>query len=184
MQLRCPQCGARYRVSDDKVRAGARVRCPKCNEVFPVRAVARTVSPSTSSQSIAQQKSQKARKRLVLVEDARYFRELIRDVLAPLDFDFHEAEDGVEGLRVIEHVKPELVILDLNLPGMNGYELMKSIRSREALRGTRILAMSGVFRKEVDQDAAQQAGADDFIGKSFTPDFLLERVKKLLDLAR
>jgi predicted Zn finger-like uncharacterized protein len=183
MQLRCPQCGARYRIRDEKVRAGARVRCPKCNDIFPVQVAADLAAKSCASQKTAVPDLQKPRPRVVLVEDARYFREMIRDVLAPLNPDFHEAADGVEGLRIIEQFRPDLVILDLNLPEMNGYELMKAIRCRAALRDTRILAMSGVFRKEGDQEAAQQAGADEFIGKSFTPDFLLERVNHLLGLS-
>ncbi len=184
MQLRCPQCGARYQVRDEKVRAGVRVRCPKCNDVFPVQVAAQLASKSSATQKASSPVLPKSRPKLVLVEDARYFRELIRDVLAPLNSDFHEAADGIEGLRIIEQVRPDLVILDLNLPEMNGYELMKAIRARAALRNTRILAMSGVFRKEVDQNAAQQAGADEFIGKSFTPDFLLERVNQLLGLSK
>jgi len=183
MQLRCPQCGARYRIRDEKVRVGARVRCPKCNDIFPVQVAADLAAKSSASQKSTSPDLQKPRPRVVLVEDARYFREMIRDVLAPLNPDFHEAADGVEGLRIIEQYRPDLVILDLNLPEMNGYELMKAIRARTSLRNTRILAMSGVFRKEVDQDAAQQAGADEFIGKSFTPDFLLERVNHLLGLS-
>ncbi|KIH77180.1 hypothetical protein GFER_07720 [Geoalkalibacter ferrihydriticus DSM 17813] len=115
-----------------------------------------------------------------MIEDARFFRELVRDVLAPLDLEICEAADGEQGLALVRTEKPDLVILDLNLPLRNGYELMRIIRADASLRHMRLLAMSGVFRKETDQDAAQAAGADDFIGKSFTPDFLLERVRRLL----
>jgi DNA-binding response OmpR family regulator len=72
------------------------------------------------------------------------------------------------------------VILDLNLPGMSGYELIRSVRMDPALDKLRLLAMSGVYRKVADAVEVQAAGADDFISKSFKPEQLQLRVKKLL----
>ncbi|WP_429884452.1 response regulator [Geoalkalibacter halelectricus] len=172
MLIRCPLCGARYRVAPERVRPGIRIRCPKCNDVFALRTLPE--SPSEEPTSVAR------RPKVAIVEDARFFRELVRDVLAPLNLEVCEAADGEQGLELVRTEKPDLVILDLNLPRRDGYELMKLIRADLELRHVRLLAMSGVFRKESDQDAALAAGADDFIGKSFTPDLLLDRVRKLL----
>jgi DNA-binding response OmpR family regulator len=72
------------------------------------------------------------------------------------------------------------VILDLNLPGMSGYELIRLVRMDPALGKLRLLAMSGVYRKEADVVEVQAAGADDFVSKSFKPEQLQLRVKKLL----
>ncbi|SDL42323.1 MJ0042 family finger-like domain-containing protein [Geoalkalibacter ferrihydriticus] len=171
MLVRCPLCGARYRVPGERVRSGMRIRCPKCNDVFVLHKAAEEL-PSAAADP--------RRPKVAIIEDARFFRELVRDVLAPLDLEICEAADGEQGLALVRTEKPDLVILDLNLPLRNGYELMRIIRADASLRHMRLLAMSGVFRKETDQDAAQAAGADDFIGKSFTPDFLLERVRRLL----
>ncbi len=186
MLLRCPQCGAQYRVPEDRIKAASRVRCPKCNATFSVGPKSPEAPIPARPPGFSAPESGAAaerRRKVVIVEDARFFRELIRDVLQPLDLDVSEAADGVAGLALILRERPDLAILDLNLPGMNGYDLMRAVRAESQLRHTRLLAMSGVYRKEPDQVEAEAAGADDFIGKSFTPDFLLERVRRLLGLS-
>jgi CheY-like chemotaxis protein len=90
------------------------------------------------------------------------------------------AGDGAEALQIIRQNRPALVILDLNLPGMSGYELIRLVRMDPALGKLRLLAMSGVYRKEADAVEVQAAGADDFVSKSFKPEQLQLRVKKLL----
>jgi predicted Zn finger-like uncharacterized protein len=176
MELRCPLCGARYRLAADRLRPGARIRCSKCNDVFTLRGkIEDLMSGSTSSRPLRAAK-------VAIIEDARFFREMVRDVLAPLDLEISEAADGREGLELVRREKPDLVILDLNLPRLDGYELMRLIREDSAVKHIRLLAMSGVYRKEPDQEAAQKAGADDFIGKSFTPETFLERVRRLLEM--
>ena len=182
MILRCPQCGAQYRVAEDKIKAASRARCPKCNASFSVRP-APVEDPALSSppEPSPSPPAGQPRRKVAVVEDARFFRELIRDVLQPLNMEVFEAADGVAGLDLIRRERPALVILDLNLPRLNGYDLMRAVRAEPALSQTRLLAMSGVYRKEPDQVEAEAAGADDFMGKSFTPDSLLERVRRLLE---
>lgn len=177
MELRCPLCGARYRLPADRIKPGARVRCSKCNDVFSLRGkIEDLVFDNSTAHSDRIYK-------VAIIEDARFFREMIRDVLAPLDLLIYEAADGSEGLELVRREMPDLVILDLNLPGLNGYELMRIIREEPSLHSVRLLAMSGVYRKESHQEAAEKAGADDFIGKSFTPETFLERVRRLLEMS-
>jgi DNA-binding response OmpR family regulator len=90
------------------------------------------------------------------------------------------AGDGDEALRIIRQRRPVLVILDLSLPGTSGYELIRQVRDEPSLRELRLLAMSGVYRKQTDAAEVQAAGADDFVSKSFKPEQLQARVKKLL----
>lgn len=116
-----------------------------------------------------------------MVDDSAFFRELILDVLRPLKRDILMAGDGREALQAIRENRPSLVILDLNLPGMNGYELIRAVRSDSDLKDIRLLAMSGVFRKENEVRDVKQAGADDFVSKSFKPEQLLQRVNRLLE---
>lgn len=176
MELRCPFCGARYRLPAERVKPGARIRCSKCNDIFSLRGkIEDLVCDNSTGHSDRVYK-------VAIIEDARFFREMIRDVLAPLDLMICEAADGREGLELVRRERPDLVILDLNLPGLNGYELMRMIRDDASLRSVRLLAMSGVYRKESHQEAAEKAGADDFIGKSFTPETFLERVRRLLEM--
>jgi CheY-like chemotaxis protein len=117
---------------------------------------------------------------VLVVDDSRFFRELVVDELKPLALDFLMAADGVEALAIIRRQRPALVILDLNLPGMDGYELIRQVRGDVSLRDIRLLAMSGVYRTEVDAAQVKAAGADDFMGKSFNPEQLQFRVQKLL----
>lgn len=171
MKITCPGCGARYRIKDEAGgRAVAKVRCPKCNHVFQV-----TLAPAPAPAA-----STVPGRQVLVVDDARFFRELILDVLQPLGRPLLTAEDAEAALEIARRELPALVILDINLPGMNGYELIKALRADAALATTRILAMSGVFRKDEDVAAVQRAGADDFTSKSFKPEQLLDRVRGLL----
>ena len=166
MQIQCPGCGSRYRINAQASgRSAGRVRCPKCSRVFEVDLNTPPAGP--------------AQRTVLVVDDARFFREVIVDVLAPLDCRLLTAADAEAALETIRREQPQLVILDLNLPGMNGYELVKAIRA-EVGRGIKLLAMSGVFRKDEDILGIQAAGADDFTSKSFKPEDFLARVRRLL----
>jgi CheY-like chemotaxis protein len=118
--------------------------------------------------------------KILVVDDARFFRELIVDVLKPLDVPVKTAADAETALATARRECPALIILDLNLPTMDGYDLIRALRADEKLARIRILAMSGVFRKDEDVAAVQRAGADDFTSKSFKPEQFLERVRKML----
>lgn len=197
MRIQCPECESTYRIDPSRIKTGvarAKVRCTKCNAVFSVvispqpqqvqesaAAVARNPAPVASPPaSIKPTPTGCAGKRVLVVDDSKFFRELIVDVLKPLDLDLQLAGDGIEALELLRQNAFELVLLDLNLPRMNGYELIAAVRSDAGLQSTMLLAMSGVFRKETDVARVVQAGADDFINKSFKPEQLQERVRKLL----
>jgi predicted Zn finger-like uncharacterized protein len=184
MIIQCPECGVRYRIDPSRVgKAVARVKCPQCAALFKVSlpsvptespAVLRP-SPDADSGTAAW-----SARDVLIVDDSSFFRELLADVLKPLHLHFLMAGDGAEALQIIRQKRPVLVILDLNLPGMSGYDLIRQVRSDPALGGLRLLAMSGVYRKETDAAEVHAAGADDFLSKSFNPEQLQLRVKKLL----
>lgn len=174
MTIECPGCGARYRMDPAKVSGTtARVRCPKCSVPFQV-----DLPPAVEAIVEAAPGAAK----VLVVDDSKFFREMILDILSPMPFAFLTAADGVEALEVIRRERPVLVLLDLNLPRMNGYELIREVRSDVGLRDIRLLAMSGVFRKEADIREVERAGADDFINKSFKPEQLQERIRKMLKI--
>lgn len=184
MILKCPNCQARYRVDPLKIKSGTvRIKCPKCKTPFTIKVPCETQESSKQSTAAAQS-TDLSKRRVLLIEDARFFRELVLDVLKPLNLELITAADGLEGFGMALRERPDLVILDLNLPGRNGYDLIKDMRSRTELGHTRILAISAVYRKDEDQAKAQQVGADDFISKSFKPEFLQKRVRELLAESR
>lgn len=174
MIIQCPACQARYQIDPERTsKRVARVKCPKCADVFQV-----TLKPEEpGGESSA---TPAGAPRVLVVDDSRFFRELILDVLRPMALTFLTAADGIEALQIIRRDRPELVMLDLNLPGKNGYELIREVKAEEALKNIRLLAMSGVYRKETDVSEVRHAGADDFINKSFKPEQLRERVAALL----
>ena len=98
-----------------------------------------------------------------MVADSKLFRELVVDCLKPLQLQIELAGDGEEALQFIRRSRPALIILDLNLPGMSGQELIREVRADADLRAVRLLAMSGVFRQETDAVEVQAAGADGFM---------------------
>ena len=186
MQIECPGCGSRYRMNPDSAgRTSGRVRCPKCSKLFTVdlstSAALPTTPPATVNAATATPGAGAAQgaATILVVDDARFFRELIVDVLQPLECRVLTAADAESALDLARRERPELVILDLNLPGMNGYDLTRALRS-EFGAGIKLLAMSGVFRKDEEIIDVSKAGADDFTSKSFKPAAFLARVRKLL----
>jgi predicted Zn finger-like uncharacterized protein len=170
MIIKCPECHARYKIDPSRTsKKVARIKCPKCAHIFEV-----------SVEGPSEPEAGPAVEKILVVDDSKFFRELIVDVLKPLSFDVHTAADGFEALDFIRRERPRLVILDLNLPQKNGYELIREVRADAAIGDVRLLAMSGVFRKETDVAEVTRAGADGFINKSFKPDQLQQRVSELL----
>lgn len=183
--IQCPQCSARYRI-DPGPTAGPslRLKCPKCSAVFavqvPVPAAPPMAEAAPSAVAAAPPPAAAALSEAILVvDDSRFFRELILDLLKPLEIPCLTAATAEEALELVERDRPRLILLDLNLPGKNGYELIREIRAQAELKDVRILAMSGVFRKESDVAEAEVAGADDFINKSFKPEQLQARIRRL-----
>lgn len=179
MIIACPQCQARYRINPlAGGKPTARVKCPACQHMFeigleetpPQRDVVATIDET------------KAIPLVLIVDDARFFREMIRDLLAELPIQLDTAADGCEALQKIESLHPALLLLDLNIPGMSGQELIAAVRRHPEHHGLRILAMSGVQRGEEAALAVRSLGADDFINKSFKPRDLQARIRQMLGL--
>jgi CheY-like chemotaxis protein len=99
-------------------------------------------------------------KRILVVDDNKDSAESLTTLLKLMGHDVREAYDGRTALDLLggEFV-PDLLLLDIGLPGMNGYEVAKEVRSRPALRGVRLVAISGYGSQE-DRTASRSAGFD------------------------
>lgn len=171
MIIQCPACQSRYRIDESKTnKRFARVKCPKCAHGFDVAVPGGDV----------QRQDEFDPNSIVVVDDGKFFREVIADILAPLECRLQLAASGEEGLALVRQIRPALVILDLKLPGMSGHELITTLRADSSLAGIKILAMSSVFRQAEEVHKIILAGADDFLNKSFKPEHLLNRVNQLL----
>lgn len=119
--------------------------------------------------------------RCVVVDDDPSIVKIVIRVLeaASPGIRIESAGDGFTAGQRISELRPNLVVLDINLPGINGLAVCKRIRADKRLAGTRILAITGEAVPEI-KDQAFEAGADGFLAKPFTPDDLRTAVLKFL----
>jgi len=117
--------------------------------------------------------------RVLLVEDEADIRELIRYSLAQAGLEVEEASDGAEALKKLRAFVPDLIVLDLMLPGMPGLEVCRRLRSRAETARLPIMVVSA--RSSPSEKALGLAmGADDYVSKPFSPRDLLMRALALL----
>jgi signal transduction histidine kinase/DNA-binding NarL/FixJ family response regulator len=121
------------------------------------------------------------RRRVLVVDDVATNRDVLRELLAPLDFVITEAATGAEALAATREARPDLVLLDLQMPGMNGFELARALRREADGAPLKLIAMSASVLSLKRQDAFD-AGCDDFLAKPFREDDLLARLGRLLAL--
>ena len=114
--------------------------------------------------------------KILIVDDDRELRELVGFVLSSAGYPVVEAGDGLEALRQHAAESPDLVILDVNLPGIDGFEVCRRIRVDSA---TPVMMLT-VRGEEADQVRGLDLGADDYLAKPFSPRTLLARVRALL----
>lgn len=86
---------------------------------------------------------------ITIVEDNASIRQMYRYMLELFGYEVHIAENGEEGLTVINSVKPDLILLDLNMPVMNGDEMLARLRAQETLSDTRVFVLTNISKAEV-----------------------------------
>jgi CheY-like chemotaxis protein len=119
------------------------------------------------------------RRALLLVDDMAENRAILRDIAAPIGFEILEAEDGEQALRLARERRPALVVMDLMMPGITGYEVTRRLRQDPALSGLVIIASSAtVTEGEVQKSKA--AGCDDFLPKPVRIDALFAQIARHL----
>ncbi|MDQ7821953.1 MAG: response regulator transcription factor [Candidatus Eremiobacteraeota bacterium] len=116
------------------------------------------------------------RKKILLVEDEEEIRDFVKRYLLRENYLILEAGDGKEALGLVSAEEPDMIILDLMIPGIEGLEVLREIRRD---RGTPILILSA-RNEETDRVVGLELGADDFVSKPFSPRELIARVKALL----
>lgn len=119
-------------------------------------------------------------KRVLIVEDQEDIRELIRVTLEFEDFDIHEAEDGVRGLAAAQRLSPDLILLDVMMPGgMDGLQVCRAVRADPRLKRCKVVLLTGRTQTS-DRQAGASAGADEYLVKPFSPLELLNVVQRLI----
>ena len=122
-------------------------------------------------------------KRILIVEDQPDIRKLIRMTLEFEDYEIHEASDGAFGLRMAGAVRPDVMLLDVMMPGeLDGLQVCQRIKSDAALRGIKVVLLTA--RGQVrDREAGQAAGADEYLVKPFSPLQLIETLDRQMATA-
>jgi two-component system cell cycle response regulator DivK len=118
-------------------------------------------------------------KRILVVEDQPDSRRIIRDMLAGTGYEIIEAEDGEEALAVIAKQRPDLILMDIQLPIMDGYTATRRIKADPALRSITIIAVTS-YALDGEDKIARAAGCDDYVPKPFSPRELLAKIRHYL----
>jgi twitching motility two-component system response regulator PilG len=120
-------------------------------------------------------------KKVLLVEDSQTILSLIQVYLMGAGLEFVVASTGKQGLARCKELRPDLVIADVSMPEMNGFEMCSSIRSDPVLHDTPVLLLTGL-KDEGSREKGRLVGASGFLSKPITPELLRARVKELLGL--
>ncbi len=118
-------------------------------------------------------------KKILIVDDEQDIVETLRFVLEDAGFECHCAYDGEEGLNKAKELIPDLIILDVMMPIMNGYKISRLLKFDAKYKDIPILMLTA-RSQEKDKELGKETGADEYITKPFDIDFVLERVKARL----
>jgi DNA-binding response OmpR family regulator len=119
-------------------------------------------------------------KTILIIEDDKFLRELIAQKLLKENYEISEAVDGEEGIKKIREEKPDLILLDLILPGIDGFEVLSRMKSSEEISSIPVIILSNLGQKE-DVERGLNLGAKDYLIKAhFTPGEIIEKIKKIL----
>ena len=118
-------------------------------------------------------------KRILVVEDQPDNRQIIRDMLAPTDYEITEAEDGQQALEAIAKQQPDLILMDIQLPIIDEYTATRKIKSNPAGRSIPIIAVTS-YALSGEEKKAREAGCDDYVPKPFSPRHLLAKIRQFL----
>jgi DNA-binding response OmpR family regulator len=117
---------------------------------------------------------------LVLVaDDDRDILQLVSFRLERADYEVVQANDGEEALRLVKELRPDLAVLDLMMPKLNGYEVTREIRRDEETKAIPVILLTARVQ-EADVARGFEAGADDYLKKPFSPQELRARVQAIL----
>lgn len=117
---------------------------------------------------------------ILIVEDDKFLRELISRKLLSEGFKIEEAIDGEEGLAKAKEVKPDLILLDLILPGLDGFEVLRRMKDNPSTSSIPVLILSNLGQKD-EIEKGLSLGAVDFLVKAhFTPEEIVAKMKDVL----
>lgn len=118
--------------------------------------------------------------KILIIEDDKFLRELITRKLTDEGFSIIEAVDGEDGLKKIKESKPDLVLLDLILPSIDGFEVLSKIKADASIASIPIIILSNLGQKEEVEKGLKMGAVDYLIKAHFTPGEIIEKIKNVL----
>jgi len=120
-------------------------------------------------------------KKILVIEDDKFLRELISQKLLHEGYGIAEATDGEKGLEAVEKEKPDLVLLDLILPGVDGFEVLAKMKEDSTMAQIPVIILSNLGQKD-DIEKGLKMGAVDYLIKAhFTPAEIIEKIRVVLE---
>jgi CheY-like chemotaxis protein len=119
-----------------------------------------------------------SKKTILIVDDTEWNRELLVQLLEE-DYNILQAVDGADGVRMTEENKPDLILMDLGMPVMDGWEATRKIKANDALKNIPVIAVTShaMVGDEID---ARKAGCDDYLSKPIDDEALIEKIKRFI----
>ena len=118
-------------------------------------------------------------KRILIIEDQEDNRTIMRDLLTGAGFELIEAMNGEEGVKLAQSERPDLILMDIQLPIIDGYEATRQIRAMDDLKSIPIIAVTS-YALSGDEAKASAAGCNGYVAKPFSPRQLLAKVREFL----
>jgi two-component system cell cycle response regulator DivK len=118
-------------------------------------------------------------KHILVVEDQEDNRQILRDLLGSAGFELSEAENGEEAIAAVAKRRPDLILMDIQLPVMDGYEATRRIKADPATKAIPIIVVTS-YALSGDEGKARAAGCDAYVTKPYSPRALLAKVREFL----
>jgi len=118
-------------------------------------------------------------KRILVVEDQVDNRQILRDLLTSADYELTEAENGEEALAAVSKQRPDLILMDIQLPIMDGYEATRRIKANPAWNAIPIIVVTS-YALSGDEAKARDAGCDAYVTKPYSPRLLLAKIREYM----
>lgn len=119
-------------------------------------------------------------KKILVADDEEYIRELVCTTIGLGSYEIFKAENGREALEKAREIKPDMLLLDVRMPEMTGFEVCKALKDDPETRNIYIIILSA-FDLDEDKEKGKEVGANDYFVKPFSPIALLDKVSEILD---
>lgn len=179
MLLRCPSCGGKIRTPETTSRERFTFLCQECQQIVHLNPDSDEIDTTSTPARVQNPRTPLL---ILVVDDSVTFSEMVRDLLTKEGFAVSLARDGVEALKKITEERPDAIFLDLFMPRMTGFEVLRTLRTSPAytnLHSIPVLVTSGIYHP-AEFEILNELGATGYISKDVVEDELVFRIKKMV----